>query len=366
MVDRVRRREPPTSARTSARRRWDRAWHAVLRPERFWVGAVLALALVPAALGCGRGPDQAPDQAAEPSAIPRRSVAPPHSRSSDPTPTPRVVSVVTAGDIACSPLDRDYDVGAGDETGCLQKATSDLIATLRPDAVIPLGDTQYQHGTYHNYLTSYAPTWGRFLDITHPVIGNHEYLAPRAAGYFAYFGRAAGDPRKAYYSFDLGRWHIVVLNTACQRIGGCAAGSPQQRWLVGDLATHRTRCTLAAWHEPRWSSGQHGSEPALQTLWKDLHAGGVDVVVGGYDHDYERFHPLDAEGNRDSRGVRSFVVGTGGVGLRGFFGTIARGSAVRQDTTFGVLHLTLRPDGYDWRFVPVGDRFHDSGNGTCH
>jgi hypothetical protein len=328
------------------------------------VGAVLALALVPAALGCGRAADKAPDQTPEPSATPDSAVPRP---SRDHTPTPRVVSVVTAGDIACSPLDRVYDGGAGEETGCRQKATSDLIATLRPDALMPLGDTQYQHGTYRNYLTSYAPTWGRFLDITHPVIGNHEYETPRAAGYFAYFGRAAGDPRKAYYSFDLGRWHIVVLNTACERIGGCAAGSPQQRWLVGDLATHRTRCTLAAWHEPRWSSGQHGSDPALQTLWEDLHAGGVDVVVAGYDHDYERFHPLDAHGKPDSRrGVRSFVVGTGGVGLRDLGKTVAPGSAVRQDTTFGVLDLTLRPAGYDWRFVPVGDRFHDSGHGTCH
>ncbi|MCW2762551.1 MAG: Alkaline phosphatase [Marmoricola sp.] len=365
MVDRVRRSEPAMSARTSARRRCERAWHAVLRPERFWVGAVLALALVPAALGCGRAPDKAPDKAAEPSATPPRSVAPPNSRS-DPTPTPRVVSVVTAGDIACNPLDSKYGVGAGEETGCRQKATSDLIAALRPDAVIPQGDNQYQHGSYRDYLTSYAPTWGRFLDITHPVIGNHEYLTPGAAGHFGYFGRAAGDHRKAYYSFDLGHWHIVVLNNSgCHDIGGCGKGSPQERWLQRDLATHRTRCTLAAWHEPRWSSGKHGSHPTLQALWKDLYAGGVDVVVGGHDHSYERFDPLDAGGNPDSRGVRSFVVGTGGVGLRGF-GAIARGSAVRQNSAFGVLHLTLRTDDYDWRFVPVGDRFHDSGNGTCH
>jgi hypothetical protein len=332
----------------------------VLRPERFWVGAVLALALAPAALGCGRSPDKT----AEPNATPHGTSLPP-SRSATSTPPKRVVSVVAAGDIACNPLDRMYGVGAGEETGCRQKATSDLIAALRPDAVMPLGDSQYQHGTYRNYLASYAPTWGRFLDITHPVIGNHEYETPRAAGYFAYFGRAAGDPRKAYYSFDLGRWHIVVLNTQCEHIGGCGAGSAQERWLVRDLATHRTRCTLAAWHDPRWSSGQHGAHPTLQALWEDLHDGGVDVVMSGHDHSYERFDPLDAEGNPDSSGVRSFVVGTGGVGLRGF-GAIARGSAVRQGTTFGVLHLTLRPAGYDWRFVPVGDRFHDSGQGTCH
>jgi hypothetical protein len=365
-VDGVGGREPAESARRSARRRCDRAWHAVLRPGRFWVGAVVALALVPAALGCGGAPDQAPDQAAEPSASPSRGVAPAPSRGDPIPPPPRVVSVVTAGDIACNPLDGKYGVGAGEETGCRQKATSDLITALRPDAVIPLGDNQYQHGSYRDFLTSYAPTWGRFLDITHPVIGNHEYFTPGAAGYFGYFGRAAGDPHKAYYSFDLGRWHIVVLNNSgCQDIGGCGKGSPQERWLQRDLATHRTRCTLAAAHEPRWSSGQHGSHPTLQALWEDLYAGGVDLVVSGHDHNYERFDPLDAKGNRDSRGVRSFVVGTGGVGLRGF-GITARGSAVRESTVFGVLHLTLRPAGYDWRFVAVGDRLHDSGTGTCH
>jgi hypothetical protein len=289
-----------------------------------------------------------------------------------PTSTPaarpaRTALLVAAGDIACNPLDRKYRYGQGEETGCRQKATSDLIAALDPAAVMPLGDTQYQYATFGGYLRSYALTWGRFTPITHPVPGDHEYLSPHAVGYFSYFGRAAGDPRKGYYSYNLGRWHIVVLNDgACYQIGGCEAGSPQERWLRSDLAADRYRCTLAAWHEPRFSSGAHGLDPTLSTLWGDLYAGGVEVVLSGHDHDYERFVPLNGQGGPDTQhGVREFVVGTGGVGLTGFTKIIA-GSVVRQSHTFGVLALTLRPTSYDWRFVPVGNSFHDSGHGTCH
>lgn len=185
--------------------------------------------------------------------------------------------------------------------------------------------------------------------------------------YFSYFGPKAGDPRKGYYSFDLGRWHIVVLNdSGCRYIGGCDDGSLEDVWLRRDLAAHRTKCTLAAWHEPRWSSGVHHSNPAFQALWADLYAGGVEVVLSGHDHDYERFVPLDAAGRPDDKhGVREFVAGTGGVGLQRF-GAPAAGTVVRQNHTFGVLALTLRPTGYDWRFIPVGSGFHDSGRGRCH
>jgi hypothetical protein len=283
------------------------------------------------------------------------------------TPQRRTALLVAAGDIACNPLDRKFGVRGGEETGCRHQATSDLVARLQPTAVMPLGDNQYQHGTYRGYLASYAPTWGRFRSISHPVIGNHEYDDPRAAGYFTYFGLAAGDPAKAYYSFDVARWHVVVLNdSGCDYIGGCGKGSPQERWLRRDLAAHRTRCTLAAWHEPRFSSGQHGSNDRVQALWSDLYAGGVDVVLAGHDHDYERFTPLDAGGRPDPRGIRSFVVGTGGVGLRRFPPATMSSSVVRQDTTFGVLALRLRPNDYDWYFVPVGDGFSDSGQGACH
>lgn len=288
-------------------------------------------------------------------------------RTSSPVVGRRNVLLVAAGDIACNPSDRKYGIGQGEQTGCRQRGTSSLVAHLQPAAVMPLGDTQYQHATFRGYLTSYGPTWGRFLRITHPVIGNHEYDTRHAAGYFAYFGRAAGDPRKAYYSFGLGRWHVVVLNDGgCRQIGGCGAGSPEERWLRRDLDVNRTRCTLAAWHEPRWSSGEHGSNPALEAMWRDMYDAGVDVVLAGHDHDYERFQPLDARGHPDPRrGIRSFVVGTGGVGLRGF-DHFAPGSVVRQHDTFGVLALRLHPRSYTWRFVPVGDGFHDRGHGRCH
>ncbi len=305
----------------------------------------------------GRSTPAAPTPTAVPDASPTTASLLPHRRTA---------LVVAAGDIACNPLDRKFGVGLGEETGCKQRATSDLIGQLHPSAVLPLGDNQYQHGTYQGFLASYAPTWGRYRSISHPVIGNHEYDTPHAAGYFSYFGRAAGDPRKAYYSFDLARWHVVVLNNAgCTYIGGCGKGSPQERWLRQDLAAHRSRCTLAAWHEPRFSSGQHGSNPAFQTLWEDLFAGGVDVVLAGHDHDYERFQPLDAAGRPAPDGIRSFVVGTGGVGLRRLPPAAATGTVVRQDTTFGVLALQLRPTDYDWNFVPVGGTFGDSGHGTC-
>ena len=346
-----------------------RRWVIALAAATALVGVSSCSSVGAARRETGSGATGSPPTTAASSATP--SATPTARPDASPTtatllPHRRTALLVAAGDIACNPLDRQFGVGLGEETGCKQQATSDLVLGLHPAAVLPLGDTQYQHGTYQGFLTSYAPTWGRFRSISHPVIGNHEYDTPHAAGYFAYFGRAAGDPRKAYYSFDIARWHVVVLNNAgCAHIGGCGRGSPQERWLRRDLAAHRTHCTLAAWHEPRFSSGQHGSDPAFQALWADLYAGGVDVVLAGHDHDYERFAPLDASGRPDPHGIRSFVVGTGGVGLRRLPPAVITGTVVRQDSTFGVLALELRPTGYDWTFVPVGTAFSDTGHGTC-
>ena len=334
------------------------------------MGALVVIASVLCAGSACRPREETASSSGSPTAQPSQH---PSAHASARSPTSRqperrrTAVLVAAGDIACNPLDNKFEGRSDEETGCRQRATAGLIGPLHPTVVMPLGDTQYQHGGYGDFLASYAPSWGRYLSITRPVIGNHEYETPRAAGYFGYFGRSAGDPRRGYYGFDLGRWHVVVLNSACEQVGGCDAGSPQERWLRRDLATHGNRCTLAAWHEPRFSSGAHEQNRELQRLWADLHAARVEVVLAGHDHDYERFAPLDAHGRlQPRRGVRSFVVGTGGVGLRGFR-AIAVGSEVRQDYSFGVLALTLRPSDYDWRFVPVGaNGFHDSGSGTCH
>ena len=196
--------------------------------------------------------------------------------------------------------------------------------------------------------------------------GNHEYLTRAANGYFSYFGAAAGDPATGYYSFDVGAWHVVALNSNCSAVGGCASGSPQERWLRADLAAHPAACTLAYWHHPRFSSGEHGNEPAYDAFWRDLYAAGADVVLNGHDHDYERFAPQDPSGGSDlARGVREFVVGTGGKNHYRFL-TLQPNSQVRDATTFGVLELTLHRTSYDWRFLPEpGKTFTDSGSAVC-
>jgi hypothetical protein len=276
-----------------------------------------------------------------------------------------------AGDIACDPSSSRYRNGLGTPEACRQKDTSDLL--LDPSAfptlaaVLTVGDNQYENATLAAYLSSYELSWGRVKAKTHPTPGNHEYGTTGAAGYYDYFGAAAGDRSKGYYSFDLGRWHLIALNSNCDEVGGCGRKSPQTKWLRADLAASSAACTLAYWHHPRFSSGPHGSSTAYRELWKALQTANADLVVVGHDHDYERFAPQNADGVVDAaRGIREFVVGTGGKSLYPFAGRAAN-SEVRQWTTFGVLKLTLRARGYDWRFVPVaGNAFTDSGSASCH
>jgi len=272
------------------------------------------------------------------------------------------VVVAAAGDIACHP----DEIAAG-ERPCRQGATADLLAGLPLDAVLPLGDLQYQDGDLASFQAVYHPTWGRFKATSRPAVGNHEYGTRGAAGYFAYFGAVAGDPARGWYSYDLGSWHLVALNSECRHIGGCGPGSPQERWLRADLAAHPAACTLAYWHEPRFSSGHHGDLPALDALWRALHEAGAEIVLSGHDHDYERFAPQDPQGILDdTHGIRQFVVGTGGANHRQFE-TIKPNSEVRNADTFGVLVLKLGVERYEWRFVPEpGGEFTDSGTGECH
>jgi calcineurin-like phosphoesterase family protein len=273
----------------------------------------------------------------------------------------------TAGDIACDPASAPYNFGSGTGKLCHMRITAQLLGGIHKlTAVLPLGDAQYERGALSAFQTSYAATWGRYFDKSYPTPGNHEYLTRHAQGYFVYWGAKAGDPKKGYYSFDLGTWHIISLNSTCGGAGGCDRGSPQERWLRADLAAHRNRCTLAYWHQPRWSSGEHGDEPRYDAFWRDLDASHADVVLNGHDHDYERFKPQNAAGRVTSTGIREFVVGTGGRNLRPFF-KVSRNSVVRNTGTYGVLVLTLHESSYSWRFQPEpGKQFTDSGTGTCH
>jgi acid phosphatase type 7 len=269
--------------------------------------------------------------------------------------------VAAAGDIAC-------DSSIVTPSRCHQGSTADLVVRGGFDAVLDLGDNQYEVGSFAAYEAYYDPTWGRVKAITHPVPGNHEYETPRASGYYDYFGPAAGDPSKGYYSYDIGSWHIVALNSNCPDVGGCGTGSPQERWLRADLAAHPATCTLAYWHHPRFSSGTtHGSDPTYTAFWQALYEGGADVVLAGHEHNYERFGLQRADGTADpAKGIREFVVGTGGREHYPFGPPIAN-SQVRDNTTFGVLELVLHPGSYEWDFVPeLGGGFTDSGTQACH
>jgi parallel beta helix pectate lyase-like protein/calcineurin-like phosphoesterase family protein len=270
--------------------------------------------------------------------------------------------IAAAGDIACDPDTPGFDVA----TTCKMMATSELLIGANLTGVLTLGDNQYDNGAHDKFTRSYAPTWGRLKSITHPSAGNHEYQTPAATGYFDYFGAAAGDRGKGYYSFDIGGWHVVALNSNCSEVGGCHAGSPQERWLRADLGAQPAACTVAYMHHPRFSSGQHGSTTSVQGLWQALFDANAELVLSGHDHDYERFAPQTPTGAADQTGIRQFVVGTGGASLRAF-STVQPNSQIRRSDSHGVLQLTLHPDRYDWRFLPVaGKTFTDVGSALCH
>lgn len=271
--------------------------------------------------------------------------------------------IAAAGDIACAPEIEAFQDLAGTEAECHMAQVSDLLVGGDHAAVLALGDLQYEEGAAAAFAASYDPTWGRVKDITLPAIGNHEY-GTGGDGYFQYFGAAAGEPGMGWYGVDVGAWHLVALNSNCTVVD-CAAGSDQEQWLRAELAAHPAACTLVYWHHPRFSSGLHGSDPALADLYRAADEGGADVVLSGHDHHYERFAPQDADGNATPDGPRQFVVGTGGRNHYPVLATVSN-SEVHDDVTFGVLELTLRADGYDWRFVPdATGTFTDTGSADC-
>jgi hypothetical protein len=288
--------------------------------------------------------------------------------------------IAAAGDVACDPSSPYWRDGYGSGVACHELATSDLMLRMDLSAVFMLGDGQYEDGSLDKFRMSYDPTWGRLKALTRPVIGNHEYGTPGAAGYFDYFNGAgkldgpAGRRGEAWYSFDIGAWHVVALNSNCSEVS-CAPGSPQDRWLRADLAAHPARCTAALIHHPLVTSGEGdttangepASTPAVQPLWQALYEANADLVLSGHDHTYERFAPLDPNGAVDpARGMREIVSGAGGKNVQAAV-AIRPGSEVRNATSLGVARITFHPTGYDWQFVPdTPGGFTDAGSGACH
>ncbi len=298
-------------------------------------------------------------------------------RNAGVTPTPSNAPVIAvAGDIACQSNSSSYNAGNGTATQCRQRSVSDLLVGGGLAGVLPLGDNQYEVGSLSEFRTVYDASWGRVKSLTRPVIGNHEYNGTNPSGYFDYFNGTkvktgvAGTRNNGWYSYNQGAWHVVVLNSNCSLLaGGCGVGSAQEAWLRADLRSSSARCTLAAWHHPRFTSGGEagGNTLEMQPIWQDLQDAGADLVITGHDHDYERFAPQDADGRLDeARGLREFVVGTGGRSHHAW-GTVQPNSEVRDNATFGVLKLSLRSTGYDWQFVPeAGRTFTDAGSAACH
>lgn len=260
---------------------------------------------------------------------------------------PEPVVVIAAGDIA------DCRTGGAEGTAAL---LDELEGT-----VLALGDLAYPRGRLSEFRSCYDPTWGRHKARTRPTPGNHEYRTPEAQGYFAYWGARAGPAGQGFYSFELGAWHIIALNSNLD----ASHGSAQEEWLRRDLAAARARCVLAFWHHPVFSSGKHGNDPRMLVAYRRLFEAGASVVLAGHDHVYERFHPHDPDGALDpQRGLRAFTVGTGGAPLYGFK-TIQPNSAFRFAADWGVLRLVLEPEGYAWAFISLDGRIIDRGRAAC-
>lgn len=282
--------------------------------------------------------------------------------------------IAAAGDIACDPQSPLFNGGVGQPRYCRQKLSSDLLLRSDLSRVLVVGDAQYEQATLAQFQQSFHPSWGRVKPLISPVPGNHEYYTPDASGYFDYFngpGAAsgpAGDRDKGYYSYDVGSWHVLALNSECASVGGCGPDSPQGQWLRADLAAHPARCTLAYWHGPRYTSGRYGDQSeAVRPLFDAAYAAGVDVVLSGHEHFYERFAPQDGEGRADPvHGVRQITVGMGGKSPHGFI-TVAPNSEFRTASVIGVLEMTLGEGTFDWRLVRAPtSSVADSGSGRCH
>lgn len=272
---------------------------------------------------------------------------PPAPPAAPPAPTPASNVVLAAGDIASCSNDRD-------------EATARILDAQPTASVLTLGDNVYDSGTASEFSGCYAPTWGRHLSRTFPSPGNHDYNTQNAAGYFGYFGARAGPTLTGWYSFDIGAWHLISLNSERD----FAESGAQVAWLKADLAATSKKCVLAYWHKPRFSAGNYDDFTAYIPFWDALYAAKAEIVLNGHDHNYQRYRLMDAGGDADPAGIRQFLVGTGGVGAYALEDDARRDAAATD--VYGVLQLTLNTSGYDWRFLPAaGTTFSDSGSGVC-
>ncbi|NPV86120.1 MAG: alkaline phosphatase [Anaerolineae bacterium] len=332
-------------------------------PKRFrsFLMVLLLLFLSFACRSIGKQPPQLPTSSPTPPILTVTATrSPTHTPTATLSPTPVITSTPTPALLA----------GAGDISICGHdgdEQTAQLLANFPTAIIFTSGDNSNEDGTLLQYQKCFAPSWGKFLDRLRPSPGNHDLKDGNDMGYYAFFGGAAGESGKGYYSFDLGAWHIIALNSNCDWAGGCGINSPQLAWLQSDLEAHPTACTLAYWHHPRWSSGFAGNDGRLAPIWRTLYDHGVEIVVNGHEHHYERFAPQDAEGNPDpQKGIRQFVVGTGGAYLVGF-SQPQPNSEIRDSSSFGIILFSLHPQSYTWEFIPAeGGTFRDQGAGDCH
>ena len=313
---------------------------------------VIAIVLLAACAG--------PESSAEPIDSPTESPSP-AAPTATATAAPTEAPTATASPEPVGVMIAAGDIAACDEEG--DSATAALIADL-DGTVATLGDNVYPQGSDATYADCYGPTWGAFRDRTRPAIGNHDFDSDGGAAYSRYFGEVAGAPGEGWYSYDLGTWHVVVLNSMCAAVG-CGTGSAQMDWLVADLAGSDATCTVAYWHHPRFSSGPYGGFPEVEPLWHALAAADAELVLVGHEHHYERFAPQTSSGEPDPEGIRQFIVGTGGKELRPTVGVVPNSEAI-IDHAFGVLQLTLAPDAYEWSFFTADGAEADAGTGTCH